>query len=123
MSLVKLNPTMYHLSSHMILDGFLGKYFSSQVLAHVIGDNDNHLIPKIGKLFVKFEDDAYCDLPNGIYICHDSPRMLHWNFVHAFELMDKLGHLSSSLDDVLCIVDMDMRLGPLENMEDTILHT
>jgi hypothetical protein len=51
MTLMKLNPTPYHLSSHMLLDEFLGKYFSSWVLSHVIGDNDNPPIPKLGKLY------------------------------------------------------------------------
>jgi hypothetical protein len=55
MSLMKLNPTPYHLSSHMLLYKFLGKYFSSWVLAHVIGANDNPPIPKLGKLYEFYE--------------------------------------------------------------------
>jgi hypothetical protein len=35
----------------MLNDGFIGKYFFSQVLAIVIGDNDDTPIPKIDKLY------------------------------------------------------------------------
>jgi hypothetical protein len=52
---MKLNPKPYHLSLHMLLDGFLGKYFSSWVLAHVIGANDDPPIPKLGKLYEFYE--------------------------------------------------------------------
>jgi hypothetical protein len=46
--------------------------------------------------------------------------MLYWTCVHASGLMATLGHLSPSLDDVLC---MDMSFGPLEDFEEATLHT
>jgi hypothetical protein len=39
----------------MLLARFLGKYFSSWVLKHVIGDNDDPPMPKLGKLYEFYE--------------------------------------------------------------------
>jgi hypothetical protein len=39
----------------MPLDGFLEKYSSSWVLAHIIGANDDPPIPKLGKLYELYE--------------------------------------------------------------------
>lgn len=106
--------------------GFLKKYFSSWVLKHVIRVIDAPTISKHGKLYeiwviVKLEDDAQCDLPNGIYIWHDSLFLLHWTCVHASRLMSTFGPLSLWTTYIAWIW-LGLSLVSLESIERVLTH-